>query len=60
MPSAPADVVAALGAQDQKIYVSRSQKLVVVRQGRAAAQGAQALSDFDDQLWKRLIAAKKP
>lgn len=60
MPSAPADVVAALGAQDQKTYVSRSQKLVVVRQGRAAAQGAQALSDFDDQLWKRLIAAKKP
>lgn len=60
MPSAPADVVAALGAQDQKIYASRSQKLVVVRQGRAAAQGAQALSDFDDQLWKRLLAAKKP
>lgn len=60
MPSAPADVVAALGAQDQKVYASRSQKLVVVRQGRAAAQGTQALSDFDDQLWKRLLAAKKP
>lgn len=58
MPSAPPDLVAALGAADQKIYVAWSRKLVVVRQGRAAAQGAQALSDFDDQLWKRLMAAK--
>jgi len=60
MPSAPSDVVAALGALDQKIYVSRSAKLVVVRQGTAASQGAQALSSFDDELWKRLLAAKKP
>jgi len=59
MPSAPTDVVAALGAADQKIYIARSAKLVVVRQGKAASQGAQALSDFDDQLWKRLLAAKK-
>lgn len=59
IPSAPADVVAALGAFDQKIYVARSEKLVVIRQGKAASQGTQALSDFDDQLWKRLMAAKK-
>lgn len=59
MPSAPTDLVAALGAADQKIHVARSRKLVVVRQGRAAADGAQALSDFDDQLWKRLMAARK-
>ncbi len=59
IPSAPADVVAALGAFDQKIYVARGGKLVVIRQGKAAAQGTQTLSDFDDQLWKRLMAAKK-
>lgn len=59
VPSAPADLVAALGAFDQKIYVSRSTGLVVVRQGAAAAQGTQALSDFDDLLWRRLLAARK-
>ncbi len=59
IPSAPMDLVAALGALDQKIYVARSGKLVVIRQGKAASQGTQALSDFDDQLWKRLLAAKK-
>lgn len=59
MPSAPVDLVAALGAADQKIYVARSQKLVVIRQGKAASQGTQALSNFDDELWKRLFAAKK-
>ena len=59
MPSAPPDLVAALGAADQKIYVLRSAKLVVVRQGKAASLGAQALSSFDDELMKRLLAAKK-
>lgn len=59
MPSAPIDLVAALGAADQKIYVSRAANLVVVRQGKSAGAGAQALSGFDDELWKRLLAAKK-
>jgi CubicO group peptidase (beta-lactamase class C family) len=62
MPSGPADVVAALGANDQKIYVSRSNALVVVRQGPKAttAVGAAALSAWDDELWKRILAAKVP
>ena len=58
MPSAPADVVAALGANDQKIYVSRSQKLVVTRQGPRAGESAQARSGWDDQLWQHVMAAK--
>ena len=57
IPSAPSDVVAALGAGDKKIYVCRSLDLVVARHG-AAAGGAQAeaLSSFDSQLWERLMA----
>lgn len=55
---APADLVAALGAQDQKIYVLPSAGLVLVRQGDAAAEVAQAGSDFDAQLIAALLAAR--
>lgn len=57
LPSAPSDVVAALGKDDQKLYVSRSTGLVVVRLGERAAETALSLSSFDDELWKRLLAA---
>ncbi|MEJ7585371.1 MAG: hypothetical protein WKF43_15110 [Acidimicrobiales bacterium] len=50
--------MAALGAADQKIYVSRSTGLVVTRLGEAAAPRAASLSSFDDEFWKRLIAAR--
>ncbi len=60
LPSAPLDLVAALGKDDQKIYVSRSLGLVVTRLGAAAAPTADALSDFDDELWARLQAARSP
>lgn len=59
VPSAPADLVAALGANDQKIYVSRSEKLVVVRQGKAAGTAGAAATPFDEELWSRLVAAKR-
>jgi CubicO group peptidase (beta-lactamase class C family) len=57
IPPAPADVVAALGAADKKIYVCPSKDLVVARYG-ASAGGTQseALSSFDSQLWERLTA----
>jgi len=58
IPAAPADLVAALGKDDQKIYISRSEGLVVTRLGEAAAAQADALSDFDDQLWAKLMAAR--
>ncbi len=49
IPAAPADLVAALGALDRKIYVVPSLKLVVVRMGQAAPDKA-----FDQHLWQRL------
>jgi CubicO group peptidase (beta-lactamase class C family) len=58
VPTAPEDLVAALGAGDQKIYVSRSLDLVVTRTGATAGpQSRGALSDFDAELWRRIMAA---
>ena len=48
-------MVAALGKDDQKLYVSPQLSLVVVRLGdRAVPEGRQALSSFDEQLWTML------
>lgn len=47
---APDDFVAALGAQDQKIYVIPSAGLVLARQGLAANDVTAAQSDFDTRL----------
>ena len=52
IPAAPADLVAALGALDRKLYVVPSLKLVAVRMGPAAPD-----KDFDQQLWLRLAKA---
>jgi CubicO group peptidase (beta-lactamase class C family) len=52
IPAAPAELVAALGAQDRKIYVVRSRKLIVVRTGQAAPDRG-----FDQQVWLRLMKA---
>ncbi|WP_338768253.1 serine hydrolase [Bernardetia sp. ABR2-2B] len=55
IPNAPSDMIAALGANDQKIYVVPSQSLVVVRVGNSAESGQlNALSSFDNQLWGRI------
>lgn len=55
-PSAPADMIAALGKNDQKIYVVPSLGLVVVRQGASAGAPRLALSSFDTELWTRIMA----
>ena len=52
IPAAPADLVAALGALDRKLYVVPSRKLVVVRMGAACPD-----KGFDQQLWLRLATA---
>lgn len=52
--SAPADLVAAQGAQDRKLFVSPSRNLIVVRMGQAAPR------DFNDRLWTLLAAAMPP
>lgn len=57
MPDAPADLVAALGAGDKKIYVARSMGLVVVRHGSSAGEPAAASSSFDNLLWQAILRA---
>ncbi|MCO4764557.1 MAG: serine hydrolase [Myxococcales bacterium] len=59
IPSAPTDMISALGAKDKKIYIVPSLELVVVRHGDAATSKALAGSSFDHELWKRLSAAMK-
>lgn len=57
IPEAPADTYAALGADDQKIYVVPSRQMVIVRMGEAAeAQSSFAMSGFDNTLWLKLKA----
>ena len=55
IPSAPQDVVAALGALGRKVYVSRSLGLVATRIGANAQERGEP--DFDDEFWKLLMAA---
>jgi CubicO group peptidase (beta-lactamase class C family) len=55
-PNAPADMYAALGKNDQKIYVVPSQKLVVIRMGDAAGNSHLAVSSFDNELWGKIKA----
>lgn len=60
IPSAPTDLVAALGKGDKKIYVVPSLELVVVRHGEeadAAGGNPLAISAFDEQWWRRLKVA---
>jgi CubicO group peptidase (beta-lactamase class C family) len=60
VPEAPADMVAALGMGDKKIYVAPSLDLVVVRHGTAANdETARAGTPFDSGLWKLLMEAMK-
>ncbi|WP_111309064.1 serine hydrolase domain-containing protein [Confluentibacter sediminis] len=53
IPNAPDDMYAALGKNDQKIYVVPSKKLVIIRMGEVAnpLNPTFALSGFDDELW---------
>ena len=62
IPSAPVDLVAALGKGDKKIYVVPSLELVVVRHGEeadVAGGNPLAVSAFDEQWWQRLKLAFK-
>lgn len=56
IPNAPNDMFAALGKNDQKIYVVPSKKLVIVRMGDSADNTNFGLSNFDDELWKKMNA----
>lgn len=54
IPNAPNDMYAALGKNDQKIYIVPSKKLVVIRMGEAADGETFALSSFDNELWEKI------
>lgn len=62
VPSAPSDMYAAMGANDQRIYVIPSKKMVVVRMGNASnpANPNFAVSGFDNQLWTKINAVINP
>jgi len=51
IPNGPADMICALGKNDQKIYVIPSTNMVVVRMGAAADSSTDASSAFDNLLW---------
>ena len=55
---APADMYAAMGASDQRIYVIPSKKMVVIRMGDASdPQNPNfAVSGFDNALWEKINA----
>jgi CubicO group peptidase (beta-lactamase class C family) len=54
IPSAPTDLIAGLGKNDQKLYVVPSQNLVVIRMGNDAGDALVGPSSFDNALWQRL------
>lgn len=60
IPNAPMDLIAALGKNDQKIYIVPSMNIVVVRMGESAGQPAFALSSFDNELWGLLRLVFQP
>jgi CubicO group peptidase (beta-lactamase class C family) len=58
IPNAPNDMYAALGKNDQKIYIIPNKKLVIVRMGDVAnpENPTFGLSGFDDELWGKINA----
>ena len=58
IPNAPADMYAALGKNDQKIYVVPSKNIVIIRMGEVANSDNSSfgLSGFDNDLWQKIIA----
>lgn len=56
--NAPADMYAAMGANDQRIYVIPSKKMVIIRMGEASnpANPSFAVSGFDNELWTKINA----
>ncbi|RZN82193.1 MAG: class A beta-lactamase-related serine hydrolase [Winogradskyella sp.] len=56
IPNAPDDLIAGLGANDQKLYIVPSKKLVIIRMGGDANEGQLGPSGYDNALWEKLSA----
>ena len=54
IPDAPDDLIAGLGALDQKLYVVPSKGLVVIRMGDSAYEEELGPTTFDTDLWKKI------
>lgn len=56
IPNAPANLYAAMGASDQRIYVIPDKKIVIIRMGNASdpVNPNFAVSGFDQALWEKL------
>ena len=54
IPDAPDDLIAGLGALDQKLYVVPSKGLVVIRMGDSADEEELGPTTFDTDLWKKI------
>jgi len=56
VPDAPADMYAAMGARDQRIYVIPGKKMIIIRMGNASdpANPNFAVSGFDNELWLKI------
>jgi CubicO group peptidase (beta-lactamase class C family) len=58
VPNSPVDMYAAMGANDQRLYIIPSKKMVVVRMGDASnpSNASFAVSGFDNELWGKINA----
>ncbi|MEM9679121.1 MAG: serine hydrolase [Bacteroidota bacterium] len=54
--NAPDDLIAGLGANDQKLYIVPSRKLVIIRMGNDAGEGQLGPSGYDNSLWEKISA----
>jgi CubicO group peptidase (beta-lactamase class C family) len=61
IPNAPSDMYAAMGANDQRIYIIPSKKMVIIRMGEASnpTNPSFAVSGFDSLLWDKINAVIK-
>ncbi|GGI58117.1 serine hydrolase domain-containing protein [Winogradskyella haliclonae] len=56
IPNAPDDLIAGLGANDQKLYILPSEKLVIIRMGGNGGEGQLGPSGYDNLLWEKINA----
>ncbi|MBX3253983.1 MAG: serine hydrolase [Chitinophagaceae bacterium] len=58
IPNAPADMYAAMGLSDQRLYVVPGKKMVIVRMGDSSNPDnpSFAVSGFDNELWAKINA----
>lgn len=55
IPTAPDDLIAGLGKDDQKVYVVPSEGLVVIRLGDDPGESLPGPSGFDTDLWEKIM-----